>query len=403
LETTQKAQQEKENVASEVLRSKEAAFGRASDADEQAKGMKADLITKHASHLLTQLLKDESSLRVKSDERKVRLSHLARIGTLLNDATRCVSVIYFHTKAAGEKMVKADQFSRETVQLCLPASASTQVQTFDNGGKEVVQAISIYRDCKKYDAKGNVVLTNNPCPSGCGCVITFHATHCCAACSNPKNGPGCHGRRCERIKLTSQKGAAELWNRLQEQRKEKQKKVVQMQHQAKRELDDAVRELRKGYNLVQRAATTLNAASGTSLLTGMPPISGCCSGECSCCNISSKASILRARACQLLLAVNVEVANLTKRRQYEDQEGLRLNKQLNTVLSHIDDEEDSIFASLRISSDIGPTENHTWDRPPSRAPMYSPIVTAATVTEHGTRPPPTAPHYFAVANAATAG
>jgi hypothetical protein len=391
LEIAQQTQQEKETVASGVLRSKEAAFGRASDADEEAKRMKAEVINKYASHLLNQLVERESSLRVKIDERKVRLSLLTRIGAQLNDAMRCVSVIESHTKAAEKKMAEAEKIATENVQQSVPTCASTQVINFDNGGKEVVKEISIYRDYKKYDAKGNVVLTNNPCPSGCGFVITFHATHCCAACSNPQNRAGYHGRRCERIMLASQQGSVELWNSLQKQRQEHCKKVEQMQHQAKRELEDAVRELHKGCNLVQRAAATLNAASLICLFAGMPPPRSCGSGGCSCCSISSRANNIRARALQLQLTVNEALAHLTKRRQYEGQEGLHLSQQLDDVLSQIANEEDSIFSSLRASSVTDDNENDAWDRPPAIAPSYSP-ATATTVSENGTWPPTTASH-----------
>lgn len=113
-----------------------------------------------------------------------------------------------------------------------------------NGTKSVM--VQVKKDHHKHlfllDKHNRVLMTNFPCPGGCGYLVTWHSSHCCGACSD---GTCQHGQRCQKKPLNCQDGArAKLthWN----QQRIAYAKVLSAEDDASRRKLSMAREESKG-------------------------------------------------------------------------------------------------------------------------------------------------------------
>mmetsp|Transcript_32844 Transcript_32844/g.48657 ORF Transcript_32844/g.48657 Transcript_32844/m.48657 type:complete len:515 (-) Transcript_32844:997-2541(-) len=382
LEQIEASLHRREMAANELVRGREAAYGRASDAAKEAKQMKEELVLKHPSNHLNHLEQHEAALRRDIAEENHRKVQLDKIGSVLKDASGCCVSVESLTRSAEKKMRDADHLAKQVVTLSLPDSGSTTTRSLNGGGKEVIKTGSLrhggsFRDYRKYDAEGNVVLTNRPCPNGCGYVLTWNASYCCTVCCN-KQGRR-HGGKCERVRVSSQSGAQELWSHLENQREEQARKVEKMRREASSDMDDANRQLQSGSDFLRQAAANLSGSSGGP----MPGFSnhGCCTGTpVSCCSVSAQASQLRLQADQLQSNVKNQESVLFQLRREYDRERRRLDQELKQTRSQIVDEKNRIFDALRASAMQQHVNGSHYDPPPATAPHTPPVATATVIS-----------------------
>jgi hypothetical protein len=86
-----------------------------------------------------------------------------------------------------------------------------------NGTKSVI--VRMNKDRHKHlfllDKHNRFLMTNFPCPNGCGFLVTWHDSHCCGACAR---GSGHHDQRCQRKPLHTQEDARAKMTRWKQDR-----------------------------------------------------------------------------------------------------------------------------------------------------------------------------------------
>eukprot|EP00980_Cylindrotheca_fusiformis_P027948 scaffold22574_cov125-Cylindrotheca_fusiformis.AAC.1 len=85
------------------------------------------------------------------------------------------------------------------------------------------------------DRRNNILMTNFPCPSGCGYLITSHDSHCCHSCVQ---GNG-HAWRCQRKPLNTQEGAQAKLDHWNQQRIAHTKALSSQEDASKRKFNKA--------------------------------------------------------------------------------------------------------------------------------------------------------------------
>ncbi|CAJ1961005.1 unnamed protein product [Cylindrotheca closterium] len=189
-------------------------FELAASAASEREAMKARAVFENPSDEIRRLQREEASAIARLKNAKTELesidSVIVKIGCRQKEHNDAIKFL----KNALTHRDRHDVLKNNPVELPRPIDVlhhtdqhqSSSEVWLPNGTKSVL--IRTKHDNQKHlfrvDKHNRLLMTNSPCPNGCGFLVTWQGTYCCTNCAS---GARCHGGRCERMPLQSQEGA----------------------------------------------------------------------------------------------------------------------------------------------------------------------------------------------------
>jgi len=240
-------------------------FQLAADAASERAAMKARVVIENPSDEIRRLQREESVTISNLNCAKVELKSLDTVIVKIGNRQKEHNDAIKFLKNALTHRDRHDVLKNNPVEMPRPIDILTDNTQHDscsevwlpNGTKSVlIRTKGNYeKHLFRVDRHNRLLVTNSPCPNGCGFLVTWQGTYCCNGCAS---GRGCHGQRCERMPIHSQQGAKAKLSKWKADQKKRDK--------------DINAELKLCNENLERASNCMRAASqlGTEALESIP-------------------------------------------------------------------------------------------------------------------------------------
>ncbi|KAL3945261.1 MAG: hypothetical protein SGBAC_000672 [Bacillariaceae sp.] len=354
---------ESENRLSQKLRLVEEQlrfFEISANAASEREAMKARAVLENPTNELHRLQREEavtvSRFKYAKEELESMETVVVKIGERQKEHN---DAIKFLKKALTHKD-RHDVLKNNPVELPRPIDVLHNTESHEscseawlpNGTKSVL--IRTKNDHQKHlfrvDKRNRLLMTNSPCPNGCGFLVTWHGTYCCNSCAR---GTGCHGRRCDRMSLDSQDGAKGKFSKLKADQKNRDRDMNSELKSCNRNVEKAKQCMQVADQLGAEALGSFpstvvdrHPASGNSFQHMDRSICTSLRGGCGCSQVESiHQEIAGVERAQATLTEQVSIVEHLAGLVKDDVE--RLEQGLMTVQSLEEEESNQIFRRLR--------------------------------------------------------
>lgn len=372
-------------------------FELAANAASERAAMKARAALENASDEIRRLQREESVTISRLNCTKTELESLdtviVKIGSRQKEHNNSIKFL----KKALTHRDRHDVLKNNPVEMPRPIDILTNETQHDscseawlpNGTKSVL--IRTKRDHQKHlfrvDKHNRLLMTNSPCPNGCGFLVTWHGSYCCNGCAS---GRGCHGSRCERMPIHAQEGAKAKLSKWKAEQKKRDKDINAELKSCNENMEEATKCIRAASQLGAEALESIpstvidrHQGHGNSLRHMDHNVSICLHGGTGCSE-SIHQQIAAVEQEEGTLSWQISLVEQLVRLVKDDIE--RLEQGLVMVQSLTEEECNQIFRRLREQVCRSSTSS-----PPSMNPAYTHSESSQTTPHSAATAIPSAP------------